>query len=131
MKKRSKITIMDNDYFRKQQAKSKNAALKAKHYQHYRLFRVSIISLTILLTVVFGIRLITMHYQTQNINVQTEEANKKLEKVKAKNADLKEQIKQLNDEDYLRKLIREKYSYSKDNEIIYNLPTDVTKNIGQ
>ena len=68
---------MDNDYFRKQQAKSKNAALKAK------------------------------------------------------NADLKEQIKQLNDEDYLRKLIREKYSYSKDNEIIYNLPTDVTKNIGQ
>ena len=65
---------MDNDYFRKQQAKSKNAALKAKHYQHYRLFRVSIISLTILLTIVFGIRLITMHYQTQNINVQTEEA---------------------------------------------------------
>ena len=107
---------MDNDYFRKQQAKSKNAALKAKHYQHYRLFRVSIISLTILLTIVFGI---------------TEEANKKLEKVKAKNANLKEQIKQLNDEDYLRKLIREKYSYSRDNEIIYNLPTDVTKNIGQ
>src|SRR5699024_12340210 len=81
------------------------------------------------ISIVFGIRLITMHYQTQNINVQTEEANKKLEKVKAKNADLKEQIKQLNNEDYLRKLIREKYSYSKDNEIIYNLPTDVTKNI--
>ena len=33
-------------------------------------------------------------------------------------------IKQLNDEDYVQKLIRKKYLYSKNNEIIFSLPED-------
>ena len=54
-------------------------------------------------------------------------SSKKLDKVKKDNASLKLRVKQLNDDEYLEKLIREKYYYSRDNEMIYNLPDDKAK----
>lgn len=56
-------------------------------------------------------------------------SSKKLDKVKKDNASLKLRVKQLNDDEYLEKLIREKYYYSRDNEMIYNLPDDKAKSV--
>lgn len=55
--------------------------------------------------------------------------SKKLDKVKKDNSSLKLRVKQLNDDEYLEKLIREKYYYSRDNETIYNLPDDKAKSV--
>ena len=40
------------------------------------------------------------------------------------NAQLKDKVKQMNDENYLEKLIRAKYFYTKKGETVYNLPND-------
>jgi len=54
-------------------------------------------------------------------------SQEKLNKQKAVQSDLKVEINQLKDTNYLEKFIREKYMYSKPGELIYNLPDSVNK----
>jgi cell division protein DivIC len=46
------------------------------------------------------------------------------EKIQNDNKALKVKVKQMNDEQYLEKLIRSKYLYTKKGETVYNLPND-------
>lgn len=55
---------------------------------------------------------------------ETVSAESELKKVEIQNNYLTNQIKQLEDEDYVAKLARSQYYLSKDNEIIFSLPED-------
>ncbi|WP_279404165.1 FtsB family cell division protein [Secundilactobacillus kimchicus] len=54
---------------------------------------------------------------------------KNLTEAKADNKALTQKVALLNDRDYLDKLIRAKYYYSKSNETIYSLPSDKTTDV--
>ena len=90
-----------------------------------RLFAVIAVVVTVGCLVQVGRNL----WQAHTVKQQTTTAQKKLDKVKKDNSSLKLRVKQLNDDEYLEKLIREKYYYSRDNEMIYNLPDDKAKSV--
>jgi len=48
----------------------------------------------------------------------------RLEKVQKTNTDLTADTKRLKDATYLQQLLRDKYGYSKQGELVYNLPSD-------
>lgn len=124
-----KIKVMDNDFYREKTAAKKRMVAKNRRYlQHkviMRLFAVIAVVVTVGCLVQVGRNL----WQAHTVKQQTTTAQKKLDKVKKDNASLKLRVKQLNDDEYLEKLIREKYYYSRDNEMIYNLPDDKAKSV--
>lgn len=126
---KQKIKVMDNDFYREKTAAKKRMVAKNRRYlQHkviMRLFAVIAEVVTVVCLVQVGRNL----WQAHTVKQQTTTAQKKLDKVKKDNASLKLRVKQLNDDEYLEKLIREKYYYSRDNEMIYNLPDDKAKSV--
>ncbi len=126
---KQKIKVMDNDFYREKTAAKKRMVAKNRRYlQHkviMRLFAVIAVVVTVVCLVQVGRNL----WQAHTVKQQTTTAQKKLDKVKKDNASLKLRVKQLNDDEYLEKLIREKYYYSRDNETIYNLPDDKAKSV--
>lgn len=126
---KQKIKVMDNDFYREKTAAKKRMVAKNRRYlQHkviMRLFAVIAVVVTVGCLVQVGRNL----WQAHTVKQQTTMAQKKLDKVKKDNASLKLRVKQLNDDEYLEKLIREKYYYSRDNETIYNLPDDKAKSV--
>lgn len=49
-----------------------------------------------------------------------------LQKNKAESKELKEEVKNLHSDTYLQKYIRDKYMYTKDGELVFNLPDEKT-----
>lgn len=104
------------------------------HYQQEQRFdyvkkihkrRLTIVGIVLLVILVFfGFQFIKIHHNiaTSQTLIQQNQAN--LNKEKAKNESLNLEIKQLKDPLYVQKYIRSKYFYSKDNETIYNLPSN-------
>ncbi len=78
-----------------------------------------------LILVVFGVQIFNAHRTYANTMEQIEVSKQKLEKQKSTQRDLKLEVNQLHDTNYVEKYIREKYMYSKPGEQIYNLPDDV------
>ena len=126
---KQKIKVIDNDFYREKTAAKKRMVAKNRRYlQHkviMRLFAVIAVVVTVVCLVQVGRNL----WQAHTVKQQTTTAQKKLDKVKKDNSSLKLRVKQLNDDEYLEKLIREKYYYSRDNEMIYNLPDDKAKSV--
>lgn len=95
----------------------------AKKVHRRRMAVIGVVFATIL--VVFGVQIFNAHRTYANTMGQIEVSKTKLSKQKAVQSDLKLEVAQLHDTNYLEKYIREKYMYSKPGEQIYNLPGDV------
>lgn len=62
-----------------------------------------------------------MTIDTHNLNVQAEESQQKLDTLLQKQHLLSNEEQRLNDPDYLQKVVRDKYLYSKPNEVIFDI----------
>ena len=60
----------------------------------------------------------------RNIRNQTATTSQQLDTAKKKNGQLTQEVKQLHSNDYLSQLVRGKYLYTKNGEVVYNLPKD-------
>ncbi|MDO1604586.1 septum formation initiator family protein [Lactobacillus sp. YT155] len=79
----------------------------------------TVISLVVLF---FGYQIIRAKLAQNEINNTIITTQDKLKKQKKENEELKIKAKQLQDDDYIQKIIRSKYYYSKDGEQIYSIP---------
>jgi len=95
----------------------------AKVVHRRRILMIGIIFAIIV--VVFGVQIFNAHRTYANTVEQIEVSNQKLAKQKSTKTDLKLEVSQLHNTNYLEKYIREKYMYSKPGEQVYNLPDDV------
>lgn len=95
----------------------------AKKVHRRRILLIGIIFVIVL--TVFGVQIFNAHRTYTNTMEQIEVSKQKLSKQKSTQQDLKLEVSQLHDTNYLEKYIREKYMYSKPGEQIYNLPDDV------
>ena len=94
----------------------------------HRVRRNRILAIFAVVFLIFGIQLIMVHVQTNKINAQAVTTNKQLTKLKKSNKNLEDQATNLRDPDYLSKVIRYKFYYSKPGETIYNIPETVGDN---
>ncbi|MDK1717331.1 FtsB family cell division protein [Dellaglioa algida] len=120
---KSKIKFLDNDFMRA----NKNGQKADQRLA--RIHRRRLIGLTAVLAIIiifFSVQLISTKVKVARYKQETTVEQTKLEKAKMEQKDLKFQVEQLNDNDYLLKLIREKYYFSKKGETVYSFPSDKT-----
>ncbi|MCH5465561.1 FtsB family cell division protein [Levilactobacillus tujiorum] len=122
--KPAKIERLENDYTRRldhQQARAHRHQWLGKR----RMRRATrILAVFAVFALVLSIQLVRTNASLHHVQQEVTTSKQKLTATKATNRKLQLQIKQLNDKDYLGRLIRSKYYYSKSGETIYSLPGD-------
>jgi cell division protein DivIC len=88
----------------------------------HRVRRNRIIAVFTLLIAFLGIQLGLKMTHTHQINQQASVTRTKANNLHKANSTLKGKVADLNDPDYLAKMVRYKYYYSKPGESIYNVP---------
>jgi len=83
-----------------------------------------IVAVFAVFAIILGVQLVRTNASKAKVDQQVVTSQQQLAKTKETSAELKQQVKQLNNQDYLGQLIRSKYYYSKSNETIYSLPGD-------
>lgn len=98
----------------------RKAARKVKEVHRVRRNRIMAIFAIVFL--ILGLQLVMMKVQTSRINSQVQASKAQLTKISKKTVKLEAQEKDLKDPDYLAKVIRYKFYYSKPGEVIYSIP---------
>ena len=80
-----------------------------------------IIAIFAIIFVILGVQIVLKVSQTGRINKQVEAEKVTLVQVKAKDRELSTKRQDLKDPNYVAKLIRYKFYYSKNNEKVYNV----------
>ena len=93
-----------------------------KEKEVHRVRKNRIIACFAIAFLIFGLQLIMVHIQTGRINNQIQANKTELNQVNKTNKKLKAQVADLKDPDYVAKVIRYKFYYSKSGESIYTLP---------
>ena len=119
---RNKIKQLDNDYIRQVATDEHGHAQRVAQVRRRRF--ILIVAVFGALILFFGFQLINTRSNLHQVNRQVATSQVKLKKVQQKNNQLESQIKQLNNKDYLQKLLRSKYDYTKSGETVYSLPND-------
>ncbi|QFP79081.1 FtsB family cell division protein [Latilactobacillus graminis] len=126
-----KITKIENA-FTQQQAAQRVMQNQADHVNHVHQRRLWILGIVaILVVLICGVQILQAHRSLAEIKETAATKEKTLKKAKTTESDLKIQVKQLQDSNYLAKYIRYKYYYSKDGETIFSLPQDKAPNLNQ
>lgn len=121
-KRQAKVKILHNEYFQRKTQEQVLEKKQLKALKSYRRFKKLVVIALLVITVLAGKEVIQNQLQINQINQQNQKSQTILKKNKKESAQLEQKIKQLQDQDYLQKYIREKYYYTKDNEQVYNLP---------
>ncbi|MBS0936945.1 FtsB family cell division protein [Lactiplantibacillus plantarum] len=119
---RNKIKQLDNDYIRQVATDEHGQAQRVAQVRRRRFILIVVVFGALILF--FGFQLINTRSNLHQVNRQVATSQVKLKKVQQKNNQLESQIKQLNNKDYLQKLLRSKYDYTKSGETVYSLPND-------
>ena len=113
------IHVLDNSYVRKQYA-------KYSYEQKQVIFRRRRLTVLLILAVFIftsaGIALFKDHQRLQLMRAYQVETQEKKKQTQKEKATLEKEVALLKDEDYVAKLARSRYFYSKSGELIYPLP---------
>lgn len=121
----NKVRHLNNDYE------------KLKMSRHQKILRIRkkrafiLILIFLVIALVFVYQIIITKNESSRIEDKTNNTQVVLQNNKDNNKKLKQNVKQLYNNDYLEKLIRQKYYFSKPGETVYGLPGDVSKDVTQ
>lgn len=122
--KRKQIRVLNNEYFQAKQKEARLQAKRQKRQQQRSLLHLICMAIMGLLFTYGVIRVAQAYLQIKEIKQETIVAKRELKRTQAKNERLKREVERLKDADYVQKIIRSQYFYSKDGETIYILPDD-------
>ncbi|MBM6773328.1 septum formation initiator family protein [Ligilactobacillus agilis] len=122
--KRKQIRVLNNEYFQAKQKEARLQAKRQKRQQQRSLLHLICMAIVGLLFTYGVIRVAQAYLQIKALKQETVVAKRELKRTQAKNDRLKREVEQLKDTDYVQKIIRSQYFYSKDGETIYILPDD-------
>lgn len=114
-----------------------NQYTKIKQSRHKEILRsrkkrgIILVSFFLVVILMLVVQIFITKSKISNVSEQQVQTKKELKKSKIDNQKLKQNIKQLHDKDYIQKVIREKYYYTKPGETVYSLPGDVSKDVTQ
>ncbi|CAI2641831.1 FtsB family cell division protein [Apilactobacillus kunkeei] len=114
-----------------------NQYTKIKQSRHQEILRsrkkrgIILVSFFLVVILMLVVQIFITKSKISNVSEQQVQTMKELKKSKIDNQKLKQNIKQLHDKDYIQKVIREKYYYTKPGETVYSLPGDVSKDVTQ
>ncbi|MFC4761321.1 FtsB family cell division protein [Fructobacillus durionis] len=101
---------------------AKREATRQHYARAHRRRRKQIVIVGLAIASVFMVQLIFGQVRLHAANKALTKSENQLVAVQKSNDSLKKESKQLQDENYLKQILRDRYGYSKKNETIYNLP---------
>lgn len=117
-----KVTNLNNQFT----VESQQQAIAAQHRRRVRLIHrrrfLATFAFLLVCVALLGVQILHAQKTNQRLQTQVEQQQHALKQARQTKRDLKVQVNQLHDDDYLNKLIRYKYDYSKNGEIIFSLP---------
>lgn len=119
---RNNVKHLNNDYSRQKVSDEQGYNVRTSQVRRRRF--ILIVAVFGALLLFFGYQLINTRANLSQVNHQVVTSQVNLKQEQRKNAKLNSQIKQLNNDDYLQKLLRSKYDYTKSGETVYSLPND-------
>lgn len=119
----SNVSVLSPKQDSVSKANQRQADYVAKVHQRRLIFIGALFAVVILF---FGSQILFSQRSYSQINQQVEVNQSKLAKQKSTEKDLKIQLNQLQDTNYLEKYVRDKYMYTKPGEQVYNLPVNDT-----
>lgn len=122
--KRKQIRVLNNEYFQAKQKEARLQAKRQKRQQQRSLLHLICMAIMGLLFTYGVIRVAQAYLQIKALKQETVVAKRELKRTQTKNDRLKREVERLKDADYVQKIIRSQYFYSKDGETIYILPDD-------
>lgn len=129
MPKNNKVRVLNQEYYDQQSKLSEEEKQRLMLTKKHRFKMLLILGITLFVTLFLGFSAIRNNIQAGMLNQKATEAKVELKNVKSKNRELKQQVEQLKDADYVAKIIRQKYYFSKKGETIYSLPGDKSKSV--
>ena len=105
---------------------SESANLQAKRYYkkaHARREK-RILLFGAFIATIFAVQLLVSQVKLHTVNVTLTSTQDRLTTVEKTNTQLKSNTKRIKDPTYLQQILRDKYGYTKQGEIVYNLPVD-------
>ncbi|TYC47506.1 FtsB family cell division protein [Leuconostoc litchii] len=124
-RRQSNITPLHPAIAREIKDSERSNVKAAKHYRKAHMRREKkILFFGGLIAMIFVVQLLIAQVKLHTANQELTNTQNRLEKVQKTNADLTADTKRLKDATYLQQLLRDKYGYSKQGEIVYNLPSD-------
>lgn len=106
----------------KKRNKNKNESMSYVNKIHRRRV-IAIRSVIVFVCMLFGTQIVQAKVADINTKKDIQSSTVKLHKQKKENNSLNAQIKELKDKEYMKKYVRAKYYYSKDDEQIYAIPS--------
>ncbi|WEV70600.1 septum formation initiator family protein [Lactobacillus sp. ESL0785] len=94
----------------------------------HRVRRNRIIAVFAIIFIFLGVQIVITHAQTNRINEQVQTSKRSLSNINREKKSLTSKRDNLKDPDYVAKLVRFKFLYSKPNETIYNIPEEKDNN---
>lgn len=127
MKKESLTNVakLNNEYTNN---KTLEALRERKHKRYMRRRIIGILTVSGLFVSGFAINIWTNTQTISQMEEEKKEAQTELEFVEEEQENLNNQIKKLENEDYVAKVARSQYYLSEDDEIIFSLPEDNAAN---
>lgn len=103
--------------------------LRERKHKRYMRRRITVIlAVSVFFVSGFAINIWTNTQTISQMEVEKEEAQTELKLVEKEQEDLNNQIRKLENEEYIAKVARSQYYLSEDNEIIFSLPEDNAAN---
>lgn len=129
VKQTKKVKVLNQDYYNKRAIQDENQREHLALTRRHRFKMLILCGVMLIITLTLGFNIIQNNIRASVLNKKTDQEKIELKKVKQKNKDLKLKVEQLKDSDYVAKIIRQKYYFSKDGETIYSLPSDKSKTV--
>lgn len=120
-----KVAALDNEYTKEQYAEFQEQQ-KQLIFRRRRL--AVVFSITFVVFLIAGIQLLNDYRRLNDFKAQQTQAVSESVKADTKMKKLEQEVALLNDEDYVAKLARSRYFYSKEGESIYTGLPDFTSN---
>lgn len=124
-----KVRKLDNDFTRRREIELNNSRVTAVLSNRRKKRALVISAIFLFFASIFLIQIVRAKVNYADVHVRITREQKTLKQQKADQKQLKTQVAQLNDKNYVEQIIRDRYYYTKPGETVYSFPNKAPKDV--
>lgn len=123
------VRSLGNELTRQHEQKMLEAQTGSYISNKRNVIKLSIFGVFSFFALIFAFQIISAHASVNKINAQIQSKSASINVQKNRTTELNQKVKQLNDRDYVEKIIRDKYYFTKPGETVYSFPSQVARDV--
>lgn len=124
-----KVRKLDNDFTRRREIELNNSRVTAVLSNRRKKRALVISAIFLFFASIFIVQIVRAKVNYADVHVRIAREQKSLKQQKTDQKQLKTQVAQLNDKNYVEQIIRDRYYYTKPGETVYSFPNKAPKDV--